>query len=215
MRYAWNTLTADQYHRLLQMGDSQEPIDLVIALTGKSKNEVGIHEVNTMTFGDLTPKEDPTTAKVFVIDGVLYGMQDINDMSFGLFQDIMDLGKDIHKYLPVIMAYMYRPVIKMSWWSTMKLGLIAKWAPKLSNRWGFKWMAKTMVNLKYKIEKYDPTECDKRVDLLGNAPASTSHHLVTFFLIFSQQLQKNSRTSLLEKLQLMKEMVTKQLEEPT
>ena len=205
MKYTWDNMTTIQYQRLLQNGDSEKPEDLLCALTGKNKNQITIGEIEALRIGSITPKHDPIVAQIFTgDDGILYGLQDLNDMPFGLFDDLMSLSSDIKIHLALMVSYLYRPISKMSFMSTVKLKLISKFGHKTKSQWFRRWIIKTMNTLKYEIEPYDPLKCEARSKTIDSSPAYIAHHVVTFFLILSRELQTSSLISLKNRLKEMK-----------
>ena len=211
MRYTWNNINVEQYARLISLTEEElkDSVKVVEALTGKTKNELTVKEVKNISVGDLSPKMRPDLLRIFVHEGTLYGMQDVSDMSFGLFADVTELGKDIKKHLPDLVAYLYRPVTSMSFWSLVKLRIIARWGQKVKSPRLLKILMNWMTNLKYEIEDYDPIQCDLRVRSMKKAPAAIGHHVSSFFLIWSRQLQidflKSSRDQMLEMKKAMQE----------
>ena len=205
MRYTWDNMTTIQYQRLLKNGDSKKPEDLLCALTGKKKNEITISEIESLRIGSITPKHDPIVAQIFMgEDGVLYGLQDLNDMPFGLFDDLMSIAADVKIHLSLMVSYLYRPISKMSFMSTMKLRIISKFGHKTKSQWFRRWIIKSMNTLKYEIEPYDPLKCESRSKTIDSSQAYIAHHVVTFFLILSRELQKSSLVSLRNHLKEMK-----------
>ena len=211
MIYTFNNINSKQYFELLKVAESEDTVKIVEALTGKDKNELTLSEIDSLNIGSLEPFRDPTTSKFFVADGVLYGLQDLDNMSFGLFQDIMSLSDDIKNTIPTIMSYLYRPIVKINWWNKTKLHIIAKIGHRLKGRRMIKWMDKVMYNIHYEIEKYNPLKCEERVEQVILAPSSTGHFLVTFFLTLSKELQEASLTSLMDQVSLMRKELKKQI----
>lgn len=199
MRYTFNNINTKQYHEILKYGEDIKPEQLISALTGKDTMDLTLEEIDELNIGDLSPRFNPLTAKVFVMDGVLYGIQPLDKMSFGLFADLLDLGKDFKKFLPVIMAYLYRPVLRIPWLHRKKLEFISKYARYFNNKYFVKWMEDTMINLKYDIEKYDPTICEERMKIFEKAPATCAHFAIDFFLELSQKPQSSSQRFLTKK----------------
>jgi len=207
MHYTWDKLNIAQYQRLLTLGDKAKPEDLIWALTGKNKNEIPIKDLKSLSVGKLEPKGDPAQLRLVHHNGIVYGMQDMSTLSFGLFADIMELGKDLNKHLPDMVSYMYRPVTKISFWSTVKLRIIGQIGTKLKTKWGIALMYKWLTNMKYEIEEYDPAKCDARIKDIKEMPASIGHNVATFFLILSRQLQIDGLKSLRDQAKTMKEIL--------
>lgn len=205
MHYTWDKLNIAQYQRLLTLKDQAKPEDLIWALTGKSKNEIPIKELKSLSVGSLEPKMDAISLRLVYHNGTLYGMQDMATLSFGLFADIMELGKDLNKHLPDMVSYLYRPVTKVSSWSLIKLRIIGQFGKRFKSKWADKLILKWMTNLKYEIEEYDPVKCDARVKDIKEMPAAVGHNVATFFLIFSKQLQIDGLKSLRNQAITMKE----------
>jgi len=209
MIYNWDNLTTEQYSRLLQNGDSKKPEDLLWALTGKSKNDMTLSEITTLRVGSIKPQDRKAVAQIFVgKDGRLYGLQDLNEMPFGLFDDVVSLASEPAKHLTLLVSYLYRPVLKMSFWSTVKLNIVGKFGARVNHPWFQKKVVKWMNTLNFEIEKYDPLKCESRLDIIKDSPAYIGHHVVTFFLILSRELQTSSLTSLKTHLKKMKRSLT-------
>jgi len=209
MRYTFDNINTQQYFNLLKIGESKKPEDVIWALTGKTREELTLNDIESFQVGSLEPHLEISESKLFIANGVLYGLQDLDNMSFGLFQDIMSLGKDIKETLPTMMSYMYRPVTKISFWNLTKLRIIGMVGNKIRGARMAKWLNKKLYNIKYDIELYNPLKCEDRIDEVCLAKSYTGHFLVTFFLILSQELQKHSLNSLNQNLQMMKKELKK------
>ncbi len=201
MKYTFDGLTAEQYSRIVTIGENPGVEDLLWAVTGTKKENIKIKDLKKVKFGNLDPYYDPITAKFFVVDGVLYGFQDMSNLSFGLFADFTELGKDIQSNLLGMMSYLYRPVTKMSRWNRFKLRLIWEIGKKTSSVFGLKIMYKLAGSIKYEIEEYDPMKCDLRIKNIKKAPATSAHALACFFLILLRESRLSSLKSMKENLQ--------------
>jgi hypothetical protein len=196
MVYNWNKLTVEQYSRMVTLGEAPKTDEVIWALTGKHKNDIKLSEVKTMHIGDLTPKLDPFFTKFFTLNGVLYGFQDMNDLSFGLFADLTEEGKNVQENLATMVSYLYRPVTKMNRWNRFKLRVMEAIAKRTTTVWALKMVYKLLDSIKFEIEEYDPVKCDMRYKAIKQAPASAAHNVASFFLILSKELQTNSRRSM-------------------
>lgn len=203
MKYNWNNLTISQYQRLLQMPEEPTNVDVVQALTGKPRNKLTIREIKNIQVQDLTPKTDPSRLPLFVHKGVLYGMQKTSNIPFGLFVDLLDLSSDVPKFLPELTSYLYRPVVKINFWNTVKLRVITRVAPRVKSVKQLRWLYTKLLNVQYEIEEYDPILCETRVNDIKEWPATIGHHTSAFFLILSKVLQIDSLNSSKRKLREM------------
>ena len=207
MKYTWETLTVAQYQRLLKMPKEPTTIQVIEALTGQPKNMLRIKDIKSLQIGDLTPRTDITSLPLFTHKGTLYGMQKTTDLSFGLFADIMEYGKDVPKFLPELVTTLYRPVKSMSFWSTVKLRIIANIAPRVNTIKWLRFIYKWYLNLDYELEEYDPIVTDRRTKEAMGWPASVAHHTSTFFLVLSKILQVDFLKSSRESLKKMQEEI--------
>lgn len=204
MKYEFKSLTAEQYCRLVTLGENPDTADVIWALTGKKKDNWKIKDLKKVRFGNLDPYLDPFSAKFFVVDGILYGFQDMGHLSFGLFTDIAEAGKDIQNNLLTMMSYLYRPVTKMSRWNRFKLRLIAEIGKRANSVFAVKTMYKITDSIQYEIEEYDPMKCDLRIKQIRQAPATAAHATASFFLIFLRESQLSSLRSMSENLSALK-----------
>jgi len=205
MRYNWENINAEQYSRLITLGEEPTAEDLVWAMTGKTKNQMTVKDVKSFSLGDLTPRLDAITSKTFTVNGTTYAMQDITDLPFGLFVDLAKEGEDLKANLLSVMSYLYRPVINVSRWDRIKLMLIISLAPRVKGKWLLKKLLRLLQSINFQIEDYDPVRCDLRIKDMKQAPASAAHHITTFFLTLSKELQKTTHKSLLQMLTSLKE----------
>ena len=144
MLYTWDNLTAEQYQRLIGLGEEPKSEDLVWAMTGKTKNQMTVKEVRNFKLGDLTPRLDPITHKFFTVNGKTYAKQDMNDLPFGLFVDLTKEGENIKDNLLTIVSYLYRPVIGLTRWNRYKLNLVINLARFVRGKWLLKKLYKML-----------------------------------------------------------------------
>lgn len=196
MLYTWNRLTVEQYSRMVSLGEEPKSEDVLWALTGKNKNDLKLSEIKSTHIGDLTPRLDPFFTKFFVHDGVLYGFQNMDELSFGLFADLTEMGKDIQNNLATMVSYLYRPITKINRWNRFKLLVMELIAKRAKTPWILKQVYKLVDSIKYELEEYDPIKCDLRYKAIKKAPASAAHNVASFFLILSRELQKDSLKSM-------------------
>jgi hypothetical protein len=209
MKYTFEDLTVGQYQQFLIEGDKLTPARAAEILTGKKKSQLTLKEIKTIRIESLNPPEKVTWNRLVLMGDTLYGRVDMNSLSFGEFVDLLDYAKDLNKNLVEVVALMYRPIVNLTFWNRVKLGI----AQRLANRNAApKRMMKILESLQYELEEYDPVKCDLRHKVIKQMPAHTAHWTVSFFLNFSQQLMIDSLKSLS---QTVAETLKKTTDQPT
>jgi hypothetical protein len=193
-------LTAEQYRRLMGLGESPKEEDLIFALYGKPKGKMTLKEIDALDFSEFKMPEGPINPDFFVHEGVLYGRQNMTELTFGLYVDLMEQAKDINKNLIALISMLWRPVTKISFWNRTKAYIASK---LLLSKWGRMrvWGFKMLADVNYTIEDYDPMVCTKREKSLESAPGSVAAYTTNFFLTTSEVLLLNSLRSLKDQLE--------------
>ena len=208
MKYDWKSLKVEQYRKLLTLGESPQPIEVVEILTGKKRSQLTLAEVNSFKIGDLTPPNELEWNKVITYKGVDYGRVDMASLSYGEFVDLLEYSKDLNKNLVEVVALMYRPIVGISTKDALRVRL-ANFLLAKTKRVG--WAIRLLDKVHFELEEYDTLKCDLRHGLVKEFPAHTAHWCVSFFLTFSQQSAIDSLKSLLQVLKESQEKNSDQL----
>ena len=203
-------ITAEQYRKLsVYWEDITEDI-LIRILLGKEKGEMTLKEIDEIDFTGFKMPTANLIPDLVYHDGVLYGKQNMEELTFGLYIDLMAQLEDIQKNLIKIMTMLWRPVAKISYANRVKAYLISKMLQSKSERlktYAFRMLA----NLKFKIQDYDVVESFDRVKSFETLPASYAVYTTTFFLLTSNRLAEHSLKSLKEHLQTTQLELTESL----
>ena len=211
MVYQFSNLTVGQYQRLIRLKENPKAHEVIEALTGKTKNQLTVKELESVKFGNLNPPENVDIANLVVHDGVAYGRVNMENLTYGEFVDLLEYGKDLNKHLVDVVALMWRPITKMDWKNEWKI----KWGNALLKRGSVKRALKQFASIQYELEPYDPVKCDLRHKAIMEFPANTAHWAVTFFLNFSKQLKIDSHKSLIQFLETSQKEMAKTIKEIT
>lgn len=192
-------VNAEQYRRLLGLGETPTEDEIIFALLGKSKNKLTLKEIKEL---DLTKFQMPEVAvfpNLILHNGILYGKQDLQEMTFGLYIDLIHHAKDLQANLILLMTMLWRPITKADFWSRTKAYFASRALLSKSNLMR-KWGAKALASVKYTIEDYDTMTCVKREEEFKTMPGSFAAYTTTFFLITSEVLILDSLKSLRDKM---------------
>jgi hypothetical protein len=211
MVYQFSNLTVGQYQRLIRLKENPKAHEVIEALTGKSKNQLTVKELESVKFGNLNPPETVDLANIVVHDGVPYGRVNMENLTYGEFVDLLEYGKDLNKHLVDVVALMWRPITEMDWKNEWRI----KWGNMLLKRGSVKRAMKQFASIQYELEPYDPVKCDLRHKVIQEFPANTAHWAVTFFLNFSKQLKIDSHKSLIQFLETSQKEMKKVIKEIT
>jgi len=203
-------ITAEQY-RLLS-GIEGEPTEeqLIKILFGKPKGQMTLKEIQSLDFSGFKMPQPDIYTDLILHDGVLYGKQNMQELTFGLYIDLLDQAKNIQENMILIMAMLWRPVTKISYWNRTKAFV----ASKLLNTKSLKLRAtglKILSKVKYEILPYDVLECTRREDKFKSLPGSVAAYTTNFFLLTSNRLTVDSLRSLRKQLEMAQLELTESL----
>jgi hypothetical protein len=204
-------ITAEQYRLLSALEGQPTEEQLIKIFFGKSKGNMTLKEIQALDFSGFKMPTPDVYTDLILHDGVLYGKQDMQELTFGLYIDLVDQAKNIQENLILIMAMLWRPVSKITYWNRTKAYI----AHKLLNTKSLKLRAtglKIMAKVKYEIIPYDVMECTRREDKFKSLPGSVAAYATTFFLITSQQLALNSLRSLKDNLENQRQALVESLQ---
>lgn len=188
-------ITAEQYRQLSGLGEEPSQEDLIRILYGKPKGKMTLKEVKELDFSEFKMPEIDVLPDLVIHEGVLYGKQDMSNLTFGLYIDLVERAKDLQENMILIMTMLWRPVTKVSYWNRIKAYLASKMLSSKSP-----WMRprglRLLAGVKYEIKDYDVMDCFGREDLFKTLPGSLAAYTTTFFLTTSQVLVVDSLRSL-------------------
>lgn len=193
------TINAEQYRLLSKLGDEPKEDDVIRILFGKSKNQMTLSEINKLDFSKFKMPEATLFPNLIKHKGVLYGKQDLQEMTFGFYVDLLEQAKNIDDNLIALMTLLWRPITKVSYWNRTK-AFIAHKLLTTSVQVFRKWGLKLLANVKYEIEDYDPLKCSLREKDFQTMDGSIAAYTINFFLLTSQRLVIDSLRSLKEDL---------------
>ena len=196
-------ITAEQYRQLSALTGEPTQEDLIRILYGKPKGKMTLKEVDELDFSDFKMPEISVLPNIVLHEGVLYGKQDMSNLTFGLYIDLVEQAKDIQQNMILLMTMLWRPITKISYWNRTKAYLASR---MLSSKWikmrprGLRLLA----SVNYEIKDYDVMDCFGREDLFKTLPGSLAAYTTTFFLTTSQVLVLDSLRSLKNNLEEQK-----------
>lgn len=196
-------ITAEQYRQLSALTGEPTQEDLIRILYGKPKGKMTLKEVDELDFSDFKMPEISVLPNIVLHEGVLYGKQDMSNLTFGLYIDLVEQAKDIQQNMILLMTMLWRPITKISYWNRAKAYIASK---MLSSKWikmrprGLRLLA----SVNYEIKDYDVMDCFGREDLFKSLPGSLAAYTTTFFLTTSQVLVLDSLKSLKSNLEEQK-----------
>jgi hypothetical protein len=206
MLYTFENLNVGQYQRLISLEENQDPIKVVEALTGKTKSQLTVKEIEAIKIGDMKPPEIVGLDKFFIIDGVAFGRVNMENLSYGEFVDLLEYAKDLNKNLIEVVSLMFRPITKFDTKGLVKTKMADFYIKKNKSKRALK----ILDGIEYEIEVYDPLKCDLRHNVVKRLPAAAAHWCITFFLNFLKQHEIDSlKFSEREKLKFLKQMQEK------
>ena len=196
-------ITAEQYRQLSALGESPSQEDLIRVLYGKPKGKMTLKEVGEIDFAQFRMPEATVLPDLVLHEGVLYGKQDLSNMTFGLYIDLVEQAKDIQSNLILLMTMLWRPITKISYWNRAKAYLASKMLTSKS-KWARLRGLRLLAGVKYEIKDYDVMDCFGREDLFKTLPGTLAAYTTTFFLTTSQVLVVDSLRSLRANLEQQK-----------
>ena len=205
-------ITAEQYRLLSGLGEEPKEEDLIRILFGKPKSKMTIKEIKELDFTGFKMPEPEISPNLLLHNGVLYGRQNMSELTFGLYIDLVERAKDIQENLILIMTMLWRPVTKITYWNRTKAYVASK---MLQSKWGkLRTKGLKLLNkVQYTIEDYDVMTCYNREDDFKTMDGSVAAYTTTFFLTTSQVLTIDSLRSLKkdleEKAQVLQESLKK------
>ena len=125
-------------------------------------------------------------------------------------KEIDGLDKDIQQNLILIMAMLWRPVAKISYWNRIKAHTASKMLKskfKKAQVAGFKLLSA----VKYEIIPYNVMETLKRTGTFETVPGSYAVYTTNFFLLTSNRLMADSLRSLKRQLETAQLELTESL----
>ena len=203
-------ITAEQYRQLSALTGEPTQEDLIRILYGKPKGKMTLKEVDELDFSDFKMPEVSVLPNIVLHEGVLYGKQDMSNLTFGLYIDLVEQAKDIQQNMILLMTMLWRPITKISYWNRTKAYLASR---MLSSKWikmrprGLRLLA----SVNYEIKDYDVMDCFGREDLFKTLPGSLAAYTTTFFLTTSQVLVVDSLRSLKSNLEEQKKHLQESL----
>lgn len=209
VKYEFKDLTVGQYQKLLKLGQEPKAADVIQILTGKTRSQLTLAEINSVEIGNLNPPETVEMTDIIYHDGVYYGRVNMNTLSFGEFVDLLDYGKNIQDNLLEIVALMWRPIESFPLKDRFKIRM----SGFLMKRKKWKKGLQLLTQLNYKLEEYDTLKCDMRHKTIKAFPAATAHWAVSFFLNLYQTLKQDSLKSLMLQQQEMQKVLMKTLQQ--
>jgi hypothetical protein len=204
-------VTAEQYRLLSAIEGKPTEEELIKIFFGKPKGQMTLKEIQALDFSGFRMPTPDSYTDLILHEGVLYGKQEMQEMTFGLYADLIDQAKNIQENLILIMAMLWRPVTKITYWNRAK----AYTAHKLIKTKSLKLRAaglRLLSGVKYEILPYDVMECTKREDLFKTLPGYVAAYTTTFFLITSQQLALDSLRSLKDRLESQRQALVESLQ---
>ena len=196
-------ITAEQYRQLSALTGEPTQEDLIRILYGKPKGKMTLKEVDELDFSDFKMPEVSVLPNIVLHEGVLYGKQDMSNLTFGLYIDLVEQAKDIQQNMILLMTMLWRPITKISYWNRAKAYIASR---MLTSKWikmrprGLRLLA----SVNYEIKDYDVMDCFGREDLFKTLPGSLAAYTTTFFLTTSQVLVVDSLRSLKNNLEEQK-----------
>ena len=203
-------ITAEQYRQLSALTGEPTQEDLIRILYGKPKGKMTLKEVDELDFSDFKMPEISVLPNIVLHEGVLYGKQDMSNLTFGLYIDLVEQAKDIQQNMILLMTMLWRPITKISYWNRTKAYLASR---MLSSKW-IKMMPRglrLLASVNYEIKDYDVMDCFGREDLFKTLPGSLAAYTTTFFLTTSQVLVLDSLRSLKSNLEEQKKHLQESL----
>lgn len=203
-------ITAEQYRQLSALTGEPTQEDLIRILYGKPKGKMTLKEVDELDFSDFKMPEISVLPNIVLHEGVLYGKQDMSNLTFGLYIDLVEQAKDIQQNMILLMTMLWRPITRISYWNRTKAYLASK---MLSSKWikvrprGLRLLA----SVNYEIRDYEVMDCFGREDLFKTLPGSLAAYTTTFFLTTSQVLVVDSLRSLKNNLEEQKKHLQESL----
>jgi|TARA_R110000824_G_C15010872_1_gene657310 hypothetical protein len=117
---SWSDVTLKKWIELISFHDrckgeeAEGTIATFFEIPKRVIKELSIKDVSVIleSISEMQRKQDTYLKRIIEIDGVKYGFHpDLDQISLGEFADLEQILKvDIYKYLPDIMAILYRPV---------------------------------------------------------------------------------------------------------
>lgn len=203
-------VNAEQYRRLSGLGEEPTEDQIIFALLGKPKTKMTLKEIKELDLSKFEMPEVAAFPNLVFHNGKLYGRQDMQGMTFGLYIDLLEQAKDIQTNLILLMTMLWRPITKIDYWSRTKAYFASKALLSKSNRlrvWGLKLLA----SVKYEIEDYDTMTCMRREEEFKTMPGSLAAYTTTFFLITSEVLVVDSLKSLRDKMVIQQQALEESL----
>ncbi len=203
-------ITAEQYSLLSAIEGEPTEEQLIKIFFGKPKGQMTLKEIQSLDFSGFKMPEADIYTDLILHEGVLYGKQDMQELTFGLYIDLLEQAKNIQANMILIIAMLWRPVTKISYWNRAKAFV----ANKLLSTKSLKLRAtglKILSKVKYEILPYDVLECTRREDKFKSLPGSVAAYTATFFLITSQVLAAGSLRSLKSQLETTQLELTESL----
>lgn len=188
-------ISAEQYRKLSALGPEPTEDQIILALLGKSKSKMTLKEIRHLDLSKWQMPEPTLFPNVVTHEGILYGKQDMQTMTFGLYIDLLEQAKDLQTNLIYLMCMLWRPITHVTMWQRVKAWFAMKGMLTKSStlrRWGMK----VLAGITYSIEDYDPVACMKRETTFQTLPGTFAAYTTTFFLITSEQLVQGSLRSL-------------------
>jgi hypothetical protein len=192
-------ITAEQYRLMSIYGEDITEDKLIKILFNKEKGQMTLKEIDGLDFDTFKMPESTLIPNLLMHNGIMYGKQDMEKMTFGFYADLLEQSKDIQKNLILIMTMLWRPIAKISYWNRLKAhtaSRLLKSKFKKAQVVGFKLLSA----VEYEIIPYDVMETLKRTDNFETVPGSYAVYTTNFFLLTSNRLMADSLRSL--KLQL-------------
>jgi hypothetical protein len=198
MEITWKNMNAGQYQQLIKLGDETTDEDLIKICLGKSKRDMTVEELETITLGEIIPPSAPRLPLFFYIDGQLYGRLVPTEMTFGEYIDLLEFGKSPSENLLECMALIFRPV-KLNLINRAKLWTVMQLF-KTNKDKAVDQALRLQDTITYKIQKYDAVLTMKTAAKMESQPAYLAQWTLSFFFLTSQVLLNGSLSSFLEKL---------------
>ena len=196
-------ISAEQYRQLSALGEQPTQEELIRVLYGKPKSKMTLKEVKELDFTDFKMPEAEGLTNIVLHNGVLYGKQDMSNLTFGLYIDLVEQAKNIQENMILIMTMLWRPITKISYWNRTKAYIASR---MLTSKWSKMRLRglSLLASVKYEIKDYEVMDCFNREDEFKTLPGSLAAYTTTFFLTTSQVLVLDSLRSLKSNLEEQK-----------
>jgi hypothetical protein len=198
---SWKQVNAEKYHKLMDIdGDLQSMFKIIFE---QEISKIPISSINNGDFDWIKSTPDTVDIRFLTIDGTRFGLIDFDDLSMGEYIDLTMYTEDWKSNIWDIMAICYRPVTGITWrhkvksfWGLcyMVAGILLK-NQEVKNK-----ASKMIVNMDYKIEKYDAKIHGKNAEKMKSISAEQYNSFLLFFSALSILKMGNTLKSLFEKI---------------